>query len=60
MPELDAPLNQQNDDNNSDSMSSSVLSSEKDYDENDVIEDVNPVDMNFDVDNDKNVLAAQG
>lgn len=41
-------------------MSSSVLSSEKDYDENDVIEDVNPVDMNFDVDNDKDVLAAQG
>ena len=60
MPELDEPLNQQNDDNNSDSMSSSVLSSEKDYDENDVIEDVNPVDMNFDVDNDKDVLAAQG
>jgi hypothetical protein len=60
MPELDAPLNQQNDDNNSDSMSSSVLSSEKDYDENDVIEDVNPVDMNFDVDNDKDVLVAQG
>jgi hypothetical protein len=41
-------------------MSSSVLSSEKEYDENDVIEDVNPVDMNFDVDNDKDVLAAQG
>ena len=60
MPDLDAPLNQQNDDNNSDSMSSSVLSSEKDYDENDVIEDVNPVDMNFDVDNDKDVLVAQG
>jgi len=33
-------------------MSSSVLSSEKDYDENDVVEDVNPVDMNFEVEND--------
>ena len=33
-------------------MSSSVLSSEKDYDENDVVEDVNPVDMNFDLEND--------
>lgn len=45
-------MNQQNDDNNSDSMSSTVLSSEKDYDENDVVEDVNPVDMNFEVEND--------
>jgi hypothetical protein len=36
-------------------MSSSVLSSEKDYDENDVVEDVNPVDMNFEVENDKDV-----
>jgi hypothetical protein len=52
MPELKAPLNQQIDDNNSDSMSSSVLSSEKDYDENDVIEDVEPAEMNFVVDND--------
>lgn len=33
-------------------MSSTVLSSEKDYDENDVVEDVNPVDMNFEVEND--------
>jgi hypothetical protein len=52
IPELKAPLNQQMDDNNSDSMSSSVLSSEKDYDENDVIEDVEPEEMNFVVDND--------
>jgi hypothetical protein len=36
-------------------MSSSVLSSEKDYDENDVVEDVNPVDMNFEVENNKDV-----
>jgi hypothetical protein len=41
-------------------MSSSVLSSEKDFDENDVIEDLDPGDMNFEVANDNNVLVAQG